>query len=132
MSGVPFWIKAVLTLAGVAFAVRQGFFRPPGVFLSWPMFGFTGYYRVTLRRDDTGEPVSPWDYEPHQDYLQTHGLWDLVRFLREEHGISVSGGGVVAGPFGYLRVEVRSGEVRTYLMDGREIDVVMGDRYVVR
>ena len=129
---LEFYVKAALTLVAVVIAIRQGFFKPYGAFLSWPMFSHTGAYRVMLRCDETGEKVSAWDYEPHQDYLQTRGLWELIEFLAQERGRVVSGNGLLAGQFGYLRIVVRSGKVQTYLMNGKQVDVVMEDEYVVR
>ena len=129
---LEFYFKASLTLVAVAIAIRQGFFKPPGAFLSWPMFAYTGFYRVALRCNVTGQQVYPWDYEPHQDYLQNQGLWELIEFLAQEHGRVVSGNGLLAGPFGYLRIVVRSGNVQAYLLDGQRVSVVMGDKNVVR
>lgn len=128
---LEFSVKAMLTLIAVVIAIRQGFLKPYGAVLSWPMFAYTGYYRVTLRCDATGRQVSPWDYEPHQDYLQTQGLWELVDFLARERDCVVSGNGLLAGPFGYLRIVVRAGRIQTYLLDGRKVDVVMDEHNVV-
>jgi hypothetical protein len=101
---------AAVAIGGVIAVVflYRGFFCPPGAFGSWAMFSHIVCYRINLVNLSTGERISPWDYELHQDYFgNTADIASLVEYLREEHGIVAVGDGVVAGHFGYLAIEVR-------------------------
>jgi hypothetical protein len=105
-------LKEVTTVALAGWAIRQGFFKKPGVFLSWPMFNRTSYYRVDLRCDATGCPVSPWSYMIHIDYGGgVRELQEFLDYLRDVHGVTASGEGVLADSDGYAEISVRSGRV---------------------
>lgn len=105
-------LKEVATILAVAWALRQGFLEKPGVFLSWPMFNRTSYYRVDLRCDSTGRPINPWSYMIHIDYGGgIRELQEFLDYLGEVHGITASGAGVLADADGYTDIRVRSGRV---------------------
>lgn len=108
-------VKLVITMLLVCWAVRQGFFRDPGVFLSWPMFAHIACYRAELRCAETGTRVVPWDYMIHLDYLglPVH-LEEFLDFLEDQHGITVSGMGILATNRGYREFTVEESNVAVH------------------
>lgn len=101
------WVRDVLMVLAIAWAVRQGFFRPPGAFLSWPMFTYVSYYRANVVRTVELTPVNLWRHRIHIDFGgDERELQDILTFLQERHSIVVSGDGIVADPTGYRRYEI--------------------------
>ncbi len=107
--------KLLITAVLAVWAVRQGFFRAPGVFLSWPMFAHTAAYRAELHCDATQERIVPWDYMIHLDYLGLpQHLAEFLDYLQERHSTTVSGEGVFATRNGYSEFTVRGSRVATH------------------
>lgn len=107
-------LEYLVLAASAYYLVRQGFFRPPGRFLTWPMFSRMAAYRVNMVDVATGEPIVPWKYMLHIDYLGgPRALQDFVDYLKEIHGIVVDGDGIVAVPFEYRIAVIRASRVDT-------------------